>query len=151
MTERLTELRGMPEGLVLDGELIVIGDDGKPSFPLLSQRVLHGWELTGLSFQIFDVLRVDGMDMMRAAYAERRSLLDELELEGPSWRTPEAFDDGEALLEATSRHGLEGIVAKKRSEPYRPGERDWIKVKHRHYWRFGQELERARRARRLHA
>jgi ATP-dependent DNA ligase len=31
-------------------------------------------------------------------------------------------------------------VAKKRSEPYRPGERGWVKVKHRHYWRFGQEL-----------
>jgi ATP-dependent DNA ligase len=56
-----------------------------------------------------------------------------------------------ALLDATSRHGLEGIVAKKRSEPYRPGERAWIKVKHRHYWRFGQELERARRGRRSHA
>jgi bifunctional non-homologous end joining protein LigD len=86
------------------------------------------------------------MDMMRAAYADRRSLLHELELEGPSWRTPEAFEDGEALLKATSRHGLEGIVAKKRSEPYRPGERGWIKVKHRHYWRFGQELQRGHSA-----
>jgi ATP-dependent DNA ligase len=53
-------------------------------------------------------------------------------------------DAGLADLRATSRHGLEGIVAKKRSEPYRPGERGWIKVKHRHYWRFVQELERAK-------
>ena len=83
------------------------------------------------------------MDMMRAAYADRRSLLDELELEGPAWRTPEAFDDGEALLKATSRHGLEGIVAKKRSEPYRPGERGWVKLKHRHCWRFRRGLEPA--------
>jgi bifunctional non-homologous end joining protein LigD len=145
MTERVSELQGMPEGLVLDGELVVLGDDGRPSFPLLSQRVLHGWDLIGLSLMIFDVLRVDGMDMMQAAYADRRSLLDELELKGPAWRTPEAFDDGEALLDATSRHGLEGIVAKKRSEPYRPGERAWVKVKHRHYWRFGQERERPQR------
>jgi hypothetical protein len=60
---------------------------------------------------------------------------------------PDAFDDGEALLEATSGLGLEGVVAKKRSDPYRPGERGWVKVKHRHYWRFGQELERAQRSR----
>jgi hypothetical protein len=39
------------------------------------------------------------------------------------------------------------MVAKKRSERYRPGERGWVKVKHRHYWRFGQELERAQRQR----
>jgi ATP-dependent DNA ligase len=35
------------------------------------------------------------------------------------------FDDGEAPLEATSGRGLEGVVAKKRSEPYRPGEGEW--------------------------
>jgi ATP-dependent DNA ligase len=52
---------------------------------------------------------------------------------------------GGAAREATSGLGLEGVVAKKRSEPYRPGERAWVKVKHRHYWRFGQELERAQR------
>ena len=39
------------------------------------------------------------------------------------------------------------MVAKKRSELYRPGERGWMKAKHRHYWRFGQELERAQRER----
>jgi ATP-dependent DNA ligase len=55
---------------------------------------------------------------------------------------------GEALLDATSRHGFEGIVAKRRRDPYRPGERGWVKVKHRHYWRFGQELELAQRSRR---
>ena len=79
-------------------------------------------------------------------YRERRELLDALELDGPARRTPEAFDDGEALLEATSGLGLEGVVAKRRSEPYRPSERGWIKTKHRHYWRFGQELELAQPA-----
>jgi ATP-dependent DNA ligase len=65
------------------------------------------------------------------------------------WRTPDVFDDGEALLEATSTLGLEGVVAKKRSEPYKPGERGWVKTKHRTYWRFGQELESAQRQRRV--
>jgi ATP-dependent DNA ligase len=53
------------------------------------------------------------------------------------------------LLEATGRLRLEGVVAKKRSERYRPGERGWIKTKHRTYWRFGQELESAQRRRRV--
>jgi bifunctional non-homologous end joining protein LigD len=76
-------------------------------------------------------------------YRERRALLEALDLNGPAWRTPEAFDDGEALLEATGTLGLEGVVAKKRSERYRPGERGWIKTKHRSYWRFRQEVEYA--------
>jgi bifunctional non-homologous end joining protein LigD len=80
-------------------------------------------------------------------YQERCALLEALELDGPAWRTPEAFDDGEALLEATSGLGLEGIVAKERSERYRPGEPGWAKIKHRHYWRFRQELEVAHRRR----
>jgi len=42
----------------------------------------------------------------------------------------EAFDDGQELLEAAERHGLEGVVSKCRSAPYRSGEcRDWRKVK----------------------
>ena len=36
MTERLPELASLPEGLVIDGELVALGDDGRPSFPLLS-------------------------------------------------------------------------------------------------------------------
>ena len=111
MGERLPELAGLPDGLVLDGELVAFGADGRPSFP------------------------------------ERRALLEALDLEGPAWRTPPVFDDGEALLQATGIHCLEGVVAKRRSEPYRPGERGSVKVKHRDYWRFGQDLELARRRR----
>jgi bifunctional non-homologous end joining protein LigD len=141
MAGRLPELARLPEGLVLDGELVAFGEDGRPSFPLVGLRVLHGRTAIPVTLTIFDLLRVDGGDVMCLPYAERRELLEELDLDGPAWRTPPAFDDGEALLEATSAHGLEGIVAKRRRDPYRPGERGWVKVKHRHYWRFGRELE----------
>ena len=147
MTDRLPELAGLPSGLVLDGELVSFGQDGRPSFPLLTLRVLHRRLGIPVVLMLFDVLRVEGADAMGLPYAERRALLEALDLDGPAWRTPEAFDDGEALLEVTSAHGLEGVVAKKRSEPYRPGERGWVKAKHRHYWRFGDELELARRRR----
>jgi len=144
MSERLPELVGLPTGLVLDGELVAFGLDGRPSFPLLNARVLHGRVGIGVTFMVFDVLRVEGLDAMCLPYAERRALLDELDLNGRAWRTPEVFEDGPALMEATRRLGLEGIVAKRRSERYRPGERRWIKTKHHSYWRFGQELDFAR-------
>jgi bifunctional non-homologous end joining protein LigD len=147
MTELVPELAALPSGLVLDGELVAFGDDGRPSFPLLSRRILHKRPSVPVVLMIFDVLRVEGYDVMCNPYAERRALLEALDLDGPAWRTPDVFDDGEALLEATSGLGLEGVVAKRRCELYRPGERGWVKVKHRHYWRFGQELELAHRRR----
>jgi bifunctional non-homologous end joining protein LigD len=139
MRELLPELAALPTGLVLDGELVAFGDDGRPSFPLLSRRVLNGHRSIPVKLMVFDVLRVEEHDLMCNAYAERRALLEALELDGAAWATPEAFDDGEALFEATLGLGLEGIVAKRLHQPYKPGERAWIKVKHRSYWRFEQE------------
>ena len=144
MAELVPELSGLPPGLVLDGELVAFGDDGRPSFPLLSARVLHGRRTIAVKYMVFDVLRVDGLDVMRNAYVGRRALLEELELDGRAWTTPETFDDGLALFDATLGLGLEGVVAKRLDEPYSPGERAWIKAKHRSYWRFGQEVELAR-------
>jgi ATP-dependent DNA ligase len=66
-----------------------------------------------------------------------------LSLEGPQWRTPQTFDDGEALWEAVCEHELEGVVAKKRSGRYVSGERGWVKTKNRDYWRWEVEREGA--------
>ena len=145
MAERVPELAGLPTGLLLDGELVSLGLDGRPSFPLLGLRVLHGRAQIPVVLMIFDLLRVEGKDAMSLPHRERRALLERLDLHGPAWRTPEAFKDGAPLFEATGALGLEGVVAKKSIDPYRPGERGWIKAKHRGYWRFDEELERARR------
>jgi ATP-dependent DNA ligase len=56
---------------------------------------------------------------------------------------PEAFHDGEALFASVQDQGLEGVVAKKLSDPYKPGERLWIKTKNRDYWRWPLEREGA--------
>ena len=53
---------------------------------------------------------------------------------------PEAFDGGPALWQAVCEHELEGVVAKRLHEPYLSGQRGWVKVKNRAYWRW--ELER---------
>jgi bifunctional non-homologous end joining protein LigD len=141
MGERLPELAALPGGLVLDGELVAVDREGRPSFPLLVSRLLHRRPAIPVTLVVFDVLRVEGEDAMCLPYEERRALLEALDLNGPAWRTPDMFDDGLALLEVVHRQGLEGVVAKRRDSTYRPGERGWIKTKNRGYWRHGQGWE----------
>jgi bifunctional non-homologous end joining protein LigD len=148
MSDRLPELKGLPEGVALDGELVALGDDGRPSFPRLSNRILHGRDGIAVTYVIFDMLAYDAESTMVLPYSERRSILERLKLAGHAWCTPDVFDDGERLFAAVVERGLEGIVAKPLASTYRPGERDWLKVKNRSYWRFGQELELTSRPRR---
>jgi ATP-dependent DNA ligase len=102
----------------------------------------------GITYVIFDVLAHAGEATITLPYAERRAILEPLQLEGPNWCTPQAFDDGERLFAAVVQQRLEGIVAKRLSSSYRPGEREWLKVKNRDYWGFGHEVELARSRRR---
>ena len=66
---------------------------------------------------------------------QRRELLEALDLRGSHWDTAMAFEDGERLFRCVRDIGLEGVVAKKLSQRYRPGERVWVKMKNRDYWR----------------
>ena len=67
--------------------------------------------------------------------------LQELRLDGPSWTTSETFEDGLALFDTVCSFGLEGVVAKRLSSRYRPGQRGWIKTKNPNYWRRDAERE----------
>jgi len=82
------------------------------------------------------------------AQPHRRALLEDLRIDGPCWRTPQTFDDGQALSEAACEHELEGVVAKPLRSRYVPGERGWIKTKNREYWRYEMERESASKIRR---
>ena len=64
-----------------------------------------------------------------------------LGFDGDHWSTGSSDEDGEALWRAVGQLGLEGIVAKKRGGLYRPGRREWVKVKNRDYWRYPLERE----------
>lgn len=153
MTLQLLELADLPAGLVLDGEIVAFNEQGVPHWPLVGRRLLHGDESIPLVLMIFDLLRCDGEDVTRRPYVERRGRLEALGLESTCWRTPEVFDDGRALFQAVCDHGLEGIVAKRVTAIYRPGQRgSWVKVKNPAYWRrdselegFGGSLERSRK------
>jgi bifunctional non-homologous end joining protein LigD len=145
ITARYPELAGVAEQLdardaVLDGEVVALDQDGRPSFQLLQRRmgltsaaaVSARAAETPVDYLIFDLLHLDGRSTGELSYAERRELLEALELDGPRWRTPpNRLDGGPELLEAARRQGLEGIVAKRLDSPYRPGKRtgEWIKAR----------------------
>lgn len=146
MTAAYPELREMAESLgalqvVLDGEVVALDKHGRPSFSALQPRmhvtdaaqVRRLQKSTPVTFLAFDVLHLDGRSTLELPYEDRRRLLESLELEGPSWRTPPTwYADGSSVLEAAAEQGLEGIVAKRRDSTYRPGRRSdtWVKVKH---------------------
>jgi bifunctional non-homologous end joining protein LigD len=147
-TPRYPEVRELARELgarrmVLDGEIVAFDEEGRPSFERLQSRmhlasdsaVRRRMRDIPATYVIFDLLYLDGHTTTSLAYEERRELLEQLELQGPAWRTP-AYHRGEgrALLAATKDLGIEGIVAKKLDCPYSPGTRasHWIKVKNVH-------------------
>jgi len=126
---------------VVDGELIATAH-GRPSFEALQPRmhqrdpavIARLVQEVPVTYVLFDLLELDGTPLIGLAYDERRRILEALELQGAAWRTPPAWRDTtlEAMLEATLASGLEGVVAKRRDAPYRPGTRSdaWRKFKH---------------------
>jgi bifunctional non-homologous end joining protein LigD len=148
MTDLLPELASFPTFGVFDGELVAFDSSGVPDFPLVCERMLMRRRHIAVVYVVFDVLSLEGVSLMRAPYSARRARLESLDLNGPYWRTPEVFDDGQALFEAVCERELEGVVAKQIDSPYRPGQRGWVKIKNRDYWRYEIERESAINVRR---
>jgi bifunctional non-homologous end joining protein LigD len=129
----------LPNGSLLDGEMVVLDAGGRPSFTALAERMHvrdpgRAAKLAGtlpVTYMIFDVLRLAGENLAPLPYRERRARLDELDLAGPHWMVPPVFADGPATAAAAQENRLEGVVAKRLESPYLPGTRspDWIKVK----------------------
>ncbi|MFN0153476.1 MAG: DNA ligase D [Gaiella sp.] len=110
---------------VLDGEICALDEAGRSSFSALQQG-------TGmLAFIAFDLLEVDGEPLCDRPFAERRARLEGVLRPGGAVLLSPLFDEGEAMLAYAREHGLEGVVAKRRSACYQPGRRtgDWVKVK----------------------
>jgi ATP dependent DNA ligase domain len=120
MTPLIPELGELPVHGLFDGELVAFAE-GRPHFPLVCDRLLHRDNTIPLTYVIFDVLELDCEPMITVPYWERRAALDELELGAGPWFVAETFDDGAALFAAVCDQGLEGIVAKRRGQRYRPG------------------------------
>lgn len=134
LTECLPELAPLAGSrpLILDGELI-IGAGRLDDFYGLSGRLSgrpHA-RSARVVFVAFDLLWLDGITLTCQPYAERRAVLESLDL-GPVRVVPSyAGEDTDDLLGACENEGMEGVVVKRLSSLYRPGQRtrEWAKVK----------------------
>lgn len=134
--QQLSGLNGL-----LDGEIIVLGEGGVPSFERIQKRFTtskpsnRDLERDPVEFIAFDLLWLDGESLMDQPLSERRHLLDRNLVPGPHVQISAMFpgDQGKALFEATTARGIEGVIAKRLSSVYRPGRRtrDWLKMKSR--------------------
>lgn len=115
---------------LLDGEVVVLDEKGQSNF-----NGLQNWrsEADGeLIFYVFDLLWLDGRDLMGLPLTERRALLQPLVPAEGNIRYSESFDaSGTEFFAAAQKMGLEGIIAKKMDSLYTPGvrTREWLKIK----------------------
>ncbi|TBA75502.1 ATP-dependent DNA ligase [Rhizobium ruizarguesonis] len=121
---------------ILDGEAVVLDDQGRPDFGLLQQSLgARGGKKRSSTalFMTFDLLYFDGHDLRNSELGMRRHLLEDLvpaEGQGDIRLSEEIEADGDQLLPSACQHGLEGIIAKRRDSPYRSGRLgDWLKIK----------------------
>lgn len=144
-TEQFPELQGLAGQLaarqaVLDGELVVLRPDGRPTFPGILERDLvvgpgearRRAALRPALLVAFDLLALDGRDLLSAPLRERQARLREVLNPGAVAVPIESFAGaGPALFQAVCQRELEGVVCKRLDAPYRPEEKSplWVKVK----------------------
>lgn len=148
VTDRLPEIvevvAALPfSRLVLDGEVVAIGEDGRPlPFQVIAARtgssidVAAGRERTPLSLFVFDLLHVDGRDLLDEPLSVRAGVMQDLLPPAMLVKRIVAQDIPEitAFFTEVVRAGFEGVVVKNLAAPYAAGRRDsgWIKLKPRH-------------------
>jgi len=145
--EIVTELAAFgADRMVLDGEIVALGPDGRPSFNALQNRAQRRGEKDIAEAQreapallvCFDLLHFAGVNLRSAPYADRRRYLAQCLLPSAHIQLIHASADAEGLYAAAMASGYEGIVAKRRDSIYQPGQRvaAWLKVKPVHTAEF---------------
>ena len=147
LTGQYPDLSDLPEAIkaktaVLDGEIVVLDENGRPSFSLMQQRT--GFRERGrraapkpqipIMYYAFDVIYVDGYDLRRVSLGERKRVLESIVTENESIRLSGHFPaNGKALFEVAREKGLEGILAKRNGSYYEERRsREWLKIKIKH-------------------
>ena len=127
------------ESVILDGEIIALGPDGKPSFSEVMrrdgirrlERIETYSKLIPVTYMIFDVLFYNGKWILDLPLSQRMDLLAKIIIPQPNVQLVTSHPDGQALFEAVKQHDMEGIVLKQKNSPYIPGGKKdyWLKVK----------------------
>jgi len=141
VTGQYPELRVLAERLapadyVLDGVIVAFDGAGRVSPAALRPRAKASDPAaarklaarTPVQYLVFDVLWLDGSATVDLPYAQRRELLEGMEIAGPHWLTPPYFPSGARYAREASRaQGLGGVVAKRLDSPYESGRsRNWL-------------------------
>jgi bifunctional non-homologous end joining protein LigD len=144
LTAQFPELGSLPqyikaERAILDGEIVALDEEGRPSFSLMQQRTgfqagkrrMPRREGVPVIYYAFDLLYLDGLDLRRVALEQRKQLLQERIVVGGVIQFSDHYaEKGLDLFEAAKQRGLEGILAKKRRGVYEEQRsRDWLKIK----------------------
>src|SRR5437762_1195847 len=126
------------EGVILDGELVVLDESGHPSFNKLQARAKLGAREakraaieSPATLYVFDLLAFAGYDLRKLPLVKRKEILQKVLPQTGPLRYSEHFEkNGEALYEQVVKLGLEGILAKKAESSYRGGRSaDWLKIR----------------------
>jgi bifunctional non-homologous end joining protein LigD len=125
---------------ILDGEIVALDEQGRPSFGLMQQRTGIGSggrriqrtrDDISVVYYVFDLLYLDGYNVMSAELGHRKELLASILMPSDLIRYSDHYiGNGKALFEAAAQRQLEGIVAKHRSSQYvQNRSREWLKIK----------------------
>jgi DNA ligase D-like protein (predicted ligase) len=124
-------LESMPDETVIDGEVVALDPEGRPSFNALQN---YGGSGIRLNYYIFDLLILRGRDVMAEPLVRRRELLEREvlpNLSEPVRYSPELRASLADLIQSVKAQRLEGLVAKNRNSRYEPGQRSgaWQKMR----------------------
>jgi bifunctional non-homologous end joining protein LigD len=124
---------------VIDGEIVALDEKGISSFQLLQAFEL-GQKRPPIIYYAFDLLRLNGKNLIRVALSERKAMLSKVLKDPPGVVRFSASlgEDAEALLGRARELGLEGLIGKRKDSHYEPGRRSgaWIKLKLQHEQEF---------------
>jgi len=138
--ELAAELASHPAGqMILDGEIVALGANGRPSFNALQNRaqlksaeeIAAAQRASPVVLVCFDLLHFAGLNLRPAPYSDRHRYLAQCLLPAAHLQLVHSSDHAEQLYAVSLEHGFEGIIAKRLSAPYREGRRsgDWSKLK----------------------
>jgi len=122
-------LSNLPNGIVIDGEIVALDDSGRPEFNLLQN---YRRDAGRIRYCVFDLLCYQNRDTTRLPLVERRELLRSLKFLSPRIQFVDYLETSAAnILAAAKEQGLEGVIAKRRDSLYQPGRRTGAWVKYR--------------------
>ena len=144
LTAQFPELKDLASSIkaktaVLDGEVVALDEEGRPSFSLMQQRTgfrsgkhrLPGRKDLPIWYYVFDLLYLDGYDLRRVTLENRKAALAKIVAASDTVRFSDHYPgQGIALFEVAKQKGLEGILAKKRNSFYEERRsQEWLKIK----------------------